>query len=185
MRRVSIVGERGSSVNNAFALALAMVSAFDEDAINKALESVNQYPPEPLKCVYCDAPAMDADHLNGLVKATKYTGHGQVIGNLVPCCKDCNSRKGNMAWREWAEAENLSQRRIDQIAAYESLAPPAVSEDDLTEFYPDLMEAYERLRTLCKDTMRAADNLANEIQRLEAKRLKGQGFGEIADPNET
>lgn len=182
MKKVSIAGERGSSINNAFAAALAMVGVFDEEAINKALESLDQSPTESLRCVYCDAPATDADHLIGLVKATRYTGHGQVIGNLVPSCGPCNQRKGNKPWRDWAESEGLSKERIDRIAEYESLAPPAVSEEQLREFYPDLMEAYEKLKNLCKDMMRAADHLANEIQRLEKKRLGDSLTSEIASP---
>ena len=82
-------------------------------------------------------------------------------------------------------SEGLSKERIDQIADYESLAPPAVSEDQLRDFYPDLIEAYERLKNLCKDMMRAADNLANEIQRLEKKRLGEDLAGEIASPETT
>lgn len=184
MKKVSIAGERGSSINNAFASALALVSAFDEESINKALEKLGQAPTELLRCVYCGAPATDADHLNGLVKATRYTGHGQVIGNLVPSCGPCNQRKGNKPWRDWAESEGVCPERIARIADYESLAPPAVSEEHLKELYPDLMEAYERLKNLCKDVMRAADNLANEIQRLERKRLGDQFVGGIADPEE-
>lgn len=185
MKKVSIAGERGSSINNAFASALAMVSAFDEEAINKALEKLDQSPTEPLRCVYCGDPATDADHLIGLVKATRYTGHGQVIGNLVPSCGPCNQRKGNKPWRDWAESEGVSKERIARIAEYESLAPPAVSEEHLKELYPDLMEAYEKLKNLCKDVMRAADNLANEVQRLEKKRLGDGPIGEIAAPETT
>jgi hypothetical protein len=185
MKKVSIAGERGSSINNAFASALAMVGVFDEEAINKALERLGQSPTEPLRCAYCDNTATDADHLVGLVKATRYTGHGQVVGNLVPSCGPCNQRKGNKPWRDWAQAEGLSKERIDQIAEYESLAPPAVSEEQLREFYPDLMEAYEKLKNLCKDIMRAADNLANEIQRLEKKRLGDGLISEIACPETT
>lgn len=185
MKKVSIAGERGSSINNAFASALAMVSAFDEEAINKALEKLDQSPTEPLRCVYCGDPATDADHLIGLVKATRYTGHGQVIGNLVPSCGPCNQRKGNKPWRDWAESEGVAKERIARIAEYESLAPPAVSEEHLKELYPDLMEAYEKLKNLCKDVMRAADNLANEVQRLEKKRLGDGPIGEIAGPETT
>jgi hypothetical protein len=181
MRKTSIKGERASSVNNAFASALAVFSPFDEDAINEALKVVGQSPTGPLICVYCGGPATDADHLNGLVKATRYTGHGQVIGNLVPACAPCNNSKGNKPWREWAGSRGISADRIAKIAEYESLAPPAVSEEKLHERYPDLMAAYEKLRILCQDTFSAADHLAKEIQRLEKDRLDGQ----IADPNET
>lgn len=184
MRKVSIAGERGSSINNAFASALAMVGVFDEDAINRALGKLGQPSTGPLRCVYCDSEATDADHLVGLVKATRYTGHGQVIGNLVPSCGPCNQRKGNKPWRAWAASEGITNERIARIGDYETLAPPAVSEEQLRDLYPDLMEAYERLKNLCKDTMRVADHLANEIQRLEKRRLGAEVDADIADPEE-
>ena len=60
-----------------------------------------------------------------------------------------------------------------------------MSEEHLKELYPDLMEAYEKLKNLCKDVMRAADNLANEVRRLEKKRLGDGPIGEIAAPETT
>lgn len=183
MKKAKISG-RGSTINHAFASALALFDEFDEERINNALEIVGQSPSEQLLCVYCGKKAEDADHLNGLVTNTKYTGNGHVIGNLVPSCKSCNNSKRQKPWRDWAEHRNVPQERINQIAKYASLAPPPVSEDKLKELYPDLMDAYARLRNLCKDTMRAADSVAKEIQRLERKRLAGEGFGNIADPDE-
>ena len=52
MKKVSIAGERGSSINNAFAAALAMVGVFDEDAINNALEaSISLQPSHSAVCI--------------------------------------------------------------------------------------------------------------------------------------
>jgi hypothetical protein len=181
MRKIRIKSERGSSVNNAFASALAMFSSVSDDAINEALKVLGQPPTGPLVCVYCGEPEQEIDHLNGLVEATRYTGNGQVIGNLVPACGDCNGRKGKKAWKKWAVDEGISPDQIKRIEDYQSLAPPAVSEERLKELYPDLMAAYEKLRILCQDVFSAADHLADEIQRLEKDRLGGQG---LADPDE-
>jgi 5-methylcytosine-specific restriction endonuclease McrA len=186
MQEVSVYDERATSINSAFAAALAQVGKFDVGEINAALEELGQGDAtKELTCVYCDEPAEDADHLKGLVLNKRYSGHGQVIGNLVPCCKSCNSRKQNRPWQQWADIKGVSTERRKQIVGYETLAPPPVSEDQLRELYPDLMQAYERLKHLCHDAMRAADDLAREIRRLEKKRLEGQGFGEIAEPDET
>jgi hypothetical protein len=188
MKPVTIIGERATSINSAFAAALAQVSKFDVEMINEALEKLGQGDQaKPLTCVYCGDRATDGDHLVGLVMDKRYSGHGQVIGNLVPACNPCNRSKGNKPWREWARErrpEAVPEERIRRIEEYEALAPPPVSEEQLKEFYPDLMEAYERLRNLCHGMMRAADNLANEIQRLEKKRLEGDGLGQIAGPDE-
>jgi hypothetical protein len=186
MQEVSVYRARATSINSAFASALSQVGAFNVDEINKALEKLGQGDTSKhLTCVYCDAVAEDADHLNGLVLDKRYSGHGQVIGNLVPCCKTCNSKKQNRPWQRWADIKDVSEERRQQIADYELLAPPAVSEEQLSEFYPDLMKAYERLKLICHDAMRAADDLAREIRRLEKKRLEDEGHGEIADPNQT
>jgi hypothetical protein len=53
---------------------------------------------------------------------------------------------------------------------YEKMAPPPVSQDDLAKLYPDLIDAYDRIRVLNADTLKAAQGIANEIRRLENKR---------------
>lgn len=177
MKPTTIIKERATSIRNAFASALASVGNFDEEEINKALMILGQGDSsELLTCVYCGAPAKTADHLNGLVIEKRYSGHGQVIGNLVPCCTSCNSRKGNKAWRKWCEGlENFSEEQKDRLTEYESLAPQAVGHDELMERYPDLMTRYEQLQEICIRTMQDADGIAKEIQDLEAQRRSGQG----------
>lgn len=187
MKKIKVAG-RGSTMNHAFASALALYDEFDEERINRALDLLGQSRSDDLRCAFCrERKAEDVDHLKGLVKNTKYTGNGHVIGNLIPSCKRCNGDKRQRPWREWVETLDppIPQEWIDQIADYAALAPPPVSEDDLKELYPDLMEAYERLRNICKDTMKAADSIAKEIQRLERKRLGDQGFSGIADPDDS
>jgi hypothetical protein len=162
---------RTSTLSHAFASALAMSEIYDEDVLIEKLAILGQDPDEPLHCVFCQAAARTIDHLNGLVSNSKFTGHGHVIGNLVPCCELCNQSKGNKPWREFAYSNGTSPEQIERIAAYEALAPKPMSEDELRILYPDLMEAYERLRNLSHELLRTTDNLASEIQRLEKKRL--------------
>ena len=82
--------------------------------------------------------------------------------------------KGGKPWRDFAQLMGTPPEQIDRIATYESSAPVPVSENDLKKYYPDLMDAYERLRMLTQDMLRAADSIASEIQRLESDRLGRQ-----------
>lgn len=175
---------RGSTINHAFASALATADVYDEQKLSEALAKLGQSGTEPLRCVYCEAPGTTIDHLNGLVVNSGYTGHGHVIGNLVPCCNRCNQSKGKTPWRVWAKSVGTQPEQIQRIEEYESLAPPTVSQEDLRQLYPDLMEAYDRLRLLTRDTLKAADHLAREIQRLESQRLHRRldgGSGEAVE----
>jgi len=56
---------------------------------------LGQNPNKDLKCVFCNDEAETWDHLVGLVKSGELRGFGHQIGNLVPCCKKCNSKKGS------------------------------------------------------------------------------------------
>ncbi|MBI4635846.1 MAG: HNH endonuclease [Candidatus Rokubacteria bacterium] len=53
------------------------------------------------RCHYCRRPvgarALTMDHIVPLGRGGK-----SVRGNVVPCCKDCNSRKQSMVPVEWA-----------------------------------------------------------------------------------
>jgi 5-methylcytosine-specific restriction endonuclease McrA len=190
MKPTTIMKERATSIHNAFASALALVGEYNEEVLNEALMKLGQGDPAiPLMCVYCGDPAKAADHLNGLVLEKRYSGNGQVIGNLVPCCSPCNSSKGNRAWRVWCNSETFLQRRPTfskeqeaRLADYESLSPPTVGHAELVERYPDQMTEYDELKEECLQAMRKADLIAKEIQRLEKKRLCGQG---LIDPDET
>ena len=163
---------RSSTISNAFAAALAPADAFDEKELVKALKVLGQDSGEGLLCVYCGKEAQSIDHLHSLVVNKKFSGHGHVLGNLVPACKKCNESKGSKPWRDFARAKGVSADQIARIAKYSELAPEPTSEDELRGLYPDLMAAYERLKHQAQDLLKVADHLANEIHRLEAKRLK-------------
>lgn len=69
-----------------------------------------------LKCAYCSDPATEWDHFHPLIKDKKPSGYVTEIFNLVPCCRNCNSSKGNREWRDWMEnsnSEKSPQRRKD------------------------------------------------------------------------
>jgi len=170
MKQYRIVS-RSSTISHAFASALAPADSFSESDVLAAMSSLGVVTSKGFLCVYCEDIATTADHLNGLVADSRFTGHGHVLGNLVPACGPCNMSKGGKDWREFCAERNVNEIRVAQLAEYATLAPPTTSEDDLRDLYPDLMSAYQRLRELSHEILRAADNLANEIHRLEARRL--------------
>lgn len=58
------------------------------------------------KCAYCGQEATHLDHLHPMVRNNEPTGYGTDPGNLVPCCKKCNTPKGNMDWEDFIHSSN-------------------------------------------------------------------------------
>jgi hypothetical protein len=165
------MSSRSSTISNAFAQALAPSDTFNAEKLKMAFEVLDLFDENgALLCTYCNEKSSSVDHLNPLVSQSKFTGWGHVFGNLVPACGSCNQKKGGKPWRDFVLEIGLSQERISQLESYEQRAPRPVSQDDLASYYPDLLEAYQRLRQLTNDSLKAAQSLANEIQRLEEKR---------------
>jgi hypothetical protein len=118
------MSSRGSTINNAFAAVLGTADVYNEDKLIEALAVLGQSPAEPLRCVYCGQPARTIDHLHGLGEKSRYTGHGHVIGNLVPCCNAFNESKGNRPWRDWAKSVGTPADQIKRISEYETSFSP-------------------------------------------------------------
>ena len=57
-------------------------------------------PAHPL-CVYCGRPASHLDHLHPLIEKGFLSGYCSDPGNLVPCCPECNSKKGSSDWEDY------------------------------------------------------------------------------------
>ena len=169
LRPYRMVDARKTTINHAFASALAIVDDYDEARVNSGLALLG-VDPENVVCVYCDSPAETWDHLHGLVKNGRFAGRGHQIGNLVPACKSCNSAKGNSDWRKFAERRRTSPRRIQQIAQYEALLSEVCDEHRLTERYPDLMREYADVREATIELLRNGDVIAAKIQDAERSR---------------
>ena len=129
----SIHQKRSTTVKHAFASAEAPADAF---SFAKIVEEFNGLYggkiEDELKCIYCDKPAETWDHLVGLVKDGRYSGYGHRIRNLVPCCKSCNSSKGNKDWEIWlrSQAHRFEgvEDRITRIRRYaDALSPDSES----------------------------------------------------------
>ncbi len=118
----SIYGKRMTTINHAFASALSVADTYDENKIDNALMLLGQNPNQDLTCVYCDRPAETWDHIMAVVKDGKFSGYGHQIGNLIPCCKNCNSKKGNRDWKSFLISKRPSEQQspdiINRIDAY-------------------------------------------------------------------
>ena len=103
------------------------------------------------------------------VGKTQLFGVAPQLGNRR--AKEAQHRQlAELAARGFARSAGVSANLIRELANYEKMAPPPVSQDDLAKFYPDLIDAYDRIRALNADTLKAAQSIANEIRRLEDKR---------------
>lgn len=110
LRSYSIEQKRKTTVNHAFASALAPYDHYDEKRVTEAMNLLGQTDMNDLRCVYSNSAAETWDHLVGLVKDSQLNGYGHQIGNLVPSCRACNSSKGNKDWREF-----LRSRITDKV----------------------------------------------------------------------
>lgn len=145
----SIFNKRKTTVNHAFASALSIADNYDEKKIDLALEILGQDPNTDLLCAYCDSLAETWDHIKAVVKDGEFSGHGHQISNLIPCCKDCNSKKGNKDWLTFLKQKNLdTTERIEKITKY-------ISQDSSS--------LLEILETHCKDDLKELDIIKQQV----------------------
>ena len=166
----SIFSKRKTTVAHAFASALAPSDEYAKEKIDAALDALGQKNLKELSCVYCERLAQTWDHLENLVKDGQLNGYGHQIGNLVPCCRDCNSRKGGKSFRVFvnanatltdAEKSNLMLRLETHLALAKPIAPSNLSpggHEALTKFLT--------LQTQILGLMEEADKYA-QILRLQ------------------
>lgn len=63
------------------------------------------------KCVYCGiSDRLEQDHVTPISKGGLHT-----VGNVVPACKSCNSRKGAKDPRAWHPAPDRLRRKLRKI----------------------------------------------------------------------
>ena len=122
----SICAKRKTTINHAFASSIAPCDIFQDELVRQAITDLGQDPSSDLQCVYCGAPAETWDHVFATVEKSEFNGAGHRLGNLLPCCKPCNSRKGNKAWDTYVDSltmrgsEKAKRKRIiaDYLAKY-------------------------------------------------------------------
>jgi hypothetical protein len=173
LKPYSIFKSRETTIVNAFASALALHDDFDENRVDVALRALGQDPEKELKCVYCDKMAETWDHVIGIVKDKKYAGTGHMIGNLVPCCKECNSSKGNKDYREFLKEKNRNDQ-IKLITDYlTKFLPVNIDQDAIERDFPEEMRDYNKYKEEILDLMDKADEQADTIRRkVKEKKFK-------------
>ena len=170
----SIYARRKTTINHAFASAVAPSDRYDERKIRAAIASLGQDPNADLFCVYCGGRAETWDHVFATVRRGEFSGAGHRLGNLLPCCKQCNSRKGNKDWDKYIEtlrvSTHLKKKRKRIIKAY--LRSNFVT-DEVPSFMPEY-SAFLELRSQILLLMQKADKIAAEIRRnLQISHRKG------------
>ena len=172
LKSYSIVNRRKTTINNAFASALAPFDNYDLVRLKNAMEFLGQADLENLICVYCGNFAETWDHLVGLVKNSELNGNGHQIGNLIPCCKSCNSKKGNQDWRTFIRKTIFdSEKSIQLEEKLDSYHQQFSTSLDLSwsrTNSPQLWEQYSVIKQKIFDLMTQADQIANQL-RLEIK----------------
>jgi hypothetical protein len=175
LRPYSIRERRTTTINHAFASAIAPVDQYDPRQVSEAIADLGQDPNRDLVCVYCGSGAETWDHLFALVKGGEYSGYGHTLGNLVPCCKQCNSQKGNKPWHLFLESKVNDKaefrRKSAIIDTYAKKHQTGVSYKDIQSICAsEILELIE-LKEAILTSMRKADEIAENIrQRVRATR---------------
>ena len=72
-------------------------------------------------CAYCGQEATHLDHLNPMIRDNEPTGYGTDPGNLVPCCKKCNTPKSNMEWEDFMRSSKCEHKAKPNKTIQESI----------------------------------------------------------------
>ena len=136
---------RTSTISNAFVQSftpwITELSSDEEKEIldlYKKCRFIDENESKLEKCAYCGAKASTADHFHPLVKNGEATGYITEIYNLIPCCGECNSSKGNTPFDEWYKNEKTKDE-IKQRSGW--------SDDELFERKKNIENLTEKLDT--------------------------------------
>lgn len=164
LRPYVMVANRRTTINHAFAAAIAPCDEYDEQSVKEAIMVLEQDPDSSLTCVYCGEPAETWDHVFATVQKSVFSGFGHRLGNLLPCCKPCNSKKGNKLWNDHIKSIQMEDeertRRVKIIKDY--LAKYVVRDESVKSDpgYEELM----KIRDQVIDLMKKADTIAAAIR---------------------
>ncbi len=132
------------------------------------MKFLGQDPDRALFCVYCGREADTWDHLVGLVRNKQLCGYGHQLGNLVPCCKVCNSRKGSKDWGRFLDEQvgDKEERRKKKVLLKSYLARFAkpLDLDLVRRAMPEEWGTYASLKDKMIRLMADADRIASKIR---------------------
>lgn len=162
----SVYDKRRTTINHSFASAIAPSDNYNEEIINEALEFLGQNPNEDLKCIFCGKEAETWDHLTGLVKNGELRGFGHQIGNLVPCCKECNSRKGSKEFEKFINENNHNKKDlINLLHQYQNKFAKKIDLDNLKQKNPNEFKEFQKVKEEIMDLMIKADKIAIKLRK--------------------
>ena len=167
LKPYSILANRTTTVNHAFAAAIAPCDSYDEQKTCNAIRLLGQDPARELSCVYCGLRAETWDHVRATVVDKRFSGFGHRLGNLLPCCKPCKSKKGNKRWSDYLSSLSLSSDELTQRKRrIEAYLAQYLCQDLVPEHLPEY-EILQELRGQVLELFAKADRVAKEL-RLKA-----------------
>jgi 5-methylcytosine-specific restriction endonuclease McrA len=170
LKAYSLVAKRTTTISHAFAAAIAPYDEFDDRLVREALTVLGQSPDADLLCAYCGEKAETWDHVHATVQHKKFSGHGHRLANLLPCCKPCNSSKGNQNWLEYLQHLHMPEKmRIERVSRIKAYLERYGVVDEIPEHLPEYREFME-LRDQVQRIFIRADQLAETIRRKAKER---------------
>lgn len=164
LKAYSIYARRATTINHAFAAAVAPHDAFDDKRVRAAMMVLGQDPDEAIACVYCGGAAETWDHVHATVVNKEFSGHGHRLGNLLPCCKPCNSKKAGKDWQAYLGQMSLPEgvrgEREKRISRYLKKYGVVDAVPEQSAEYRELI----RLRGEVLEIFKRADELAAKIR---------------------
>ena len=137
------------------------------------------------KCVYCGQEATHLDHLHPLIRDNEPTGYGTDPGNLVPCCKDCNNPKSNMAWADFMRSSKCKHTAKPNKTLQESIDERV---QNISDFQREMPAKFTDIDPAMKQQWKA---LWNDLEQLLKKTedilldMKYQLYATSASGNQT
>lgn len=170
LRPYSIEKKRRTTIAHAFASALAQADSFDEVFIISALSDLGQNDFNNLTCVYCSKQAKTWDHLTSLVKNGELHGYGHQIGNLVPCCQQCNSAKGSLPFDLFIERcdfmSDEAKRNLKAKLTKHQLLSTKIDSSTKNETEIELLKKYRQIQDEVVALLKDGDRCAEAIRAL-------------------
>lgn len=163
LRPYEMVKRRRTTINHAFAAAVAPHDEYEDERIRGALCVLGQDPDQPLVCAYCGEAAQTWDHVAATVRNREFSGHGHRLGNLLPCCKPCNSAKGNRQWADFMAGLPAGPGRDARTNAIRRYLDAYTVSDVLDPHMPEMLQLLE-VRDLVLLLMKKGDALAAKIR---------------------
>lgn len=105
INKTTLSGRR-STINNAFVHEIIFHPGNKTEENKMWLKRFGQIQGEE-KCVYCGERAGTIDHIFNLTIQGLPSGYNSDYNNLVPCCKDCNSKKGATLWQDYMKTDEM------------------------------------------------------------------------------